>query len=204
LFLGTLYNPLLQSPCGQPFEKIWEPGCFSQQCFKADVRRKRHSKMLIVLPHGQLEGIDLENVERTFRSNILQILAVTKFALPHLNRGSSTINTSPVTADKGPAGPNRLVDMCKNPRATPDLVHSRLQPNQRRYRVFHTPPVRKTRTAGHSYQCHCSWPPLSLQAGSRPAEETKGIGIDLPLHGNAGQPKQSPHFYSWLEGTQTS
>lgn len=50
------------------------------------------------------EDIDLRNVESTFRSNILQMFAVTKFALPHLNRGSSIINTTSVTAYKGSAG----------------------------------------------------------------------------------------------------
>jgi len=33
--------------------------------------------------------IDLDNVESTFRSNILQIFAVTKHALPHMQKGSS-------------------------------------------------------------------------------------------------------------------
>jgi NAD(P)-dependent dehydrogenase (short-subunit alcohol dehydrogenase family) len=33
--------------------------------------------------------IDLENVESTFRSNILQMFAVTKFALPHMKKGAS-------------------------------------------------------------------------------------------------------------------
>jgi NAD(P)-dependent dehydrogenase (short-subunit alcohol dehydrogenase family) len=50
------------------------------------------------------EDIDLKNVESTFRSNILQMFAVTKFTLPHLNRGSSIINTTSVTAYKGSAG----------------------------------------------------------------------------------------------------
>lgn len=50
------------------------------------------------------EDIDLGNVESTFRSNILQMFAVTKFALPHLKRGSSIINTTSVTAYKGSVG----------------------------------------------------------------------------------------------------
>lgn len=33
--------------------------------------------------------IDLENVESTFRSNILQMFAVTKYALPHMKKGAS-------------------------------------------------------------------------------------------------------------------
>lgn len=33
--------------------------------------------------------IDLDNVESTFRSNILQMFAVTKYALPHMEKGAS-------------------------------------------------------------------------------------------------------------------
>jgi NAD(P)-dependent dehydrogenase (short-subunit alcohol dehydrogenase family) len=35
--------------------------------------------------------IDLENVESTFRSNILQMFAVTKYALPHMKKGSACV-----------------------------------------------------------------------------------------------------------------
>lgn len=33
--------------------------------------------------------IDLDNVESTFRSNILQMFAITKYAVPHMERGGS-------------------------------------------------------------------------------------------------------------------
>lgn len=33
--------------------------------------------------------IDLDNVESTFRSNILQMFAMTKYALPHMKKGAS-------------------------------------------------------------------------------------------------------------------
>lgn len=45
--------------------------------------------------------IDLDNVESTFKSNILQMIAMSKFALPHMKKGSSIINTTSVTAFKG-------------------------------------------------------------------------------------------------------
>lgn len=32
--------------------------------------------------------IDLDNVESTFRSNILQMFAITKYCLPHMPEGS--------------------------------------------------------------------------------------------------------------------
>jgi NAD(P)-dependent dehydrogenase (short-subunit alcohol dehydrogenase family) len=39
--------------------------------------------------------IDLDNVESTFRSNILQIFAVTKYALPHMEKGGSYVLPTP-------------------------------------------------------------------------------------------------------------
>lgn len=33
--------------------------------------------------------IDLDNVESTFRSNILQMIAMTKYAVPHMEKGGS-------------------------------------------------------------------------------------------------------------------
>lgn len=45
-----------------------------------------------------LEEIVMKNVESTFKSNILQMFAVTKYAIPHLKRGASIINTTSVTS----------------------------------------------------------------------------------------------------------
>jgi NAD(P)-dependent dehydrogenase (short-subunit alcohol dehydrogenase family) len=50
---------------------------------------------------NQFENINLENVKSTFQSNIIQMFAVTKFALPHLKRGASIINSTSITAYKG-------------------------------------------------------------------------------------------------------
>jgi NAD(P)-dependent dehydrogenase (short-subunit alcohol dehydrogenase family) len=36
--------------------------------------------------------IDLDNVESTFRSNILQMFAITKFALPYMKKGGSYVS----------------------------------------------------------------------------------------------------------------
>jgi NAD(P)-dependent dehydrogenase (short-subunit alcohol dehydrogenase family) len=36
--------------------------------------------------------IDLDNVESTFRSNILQMFAITKYALPHMEKGGSYVS----------------------------------------------------------------------------------------------------------------
>lgn len=46
-------------------------------------------------------NIDLDVVESSFRSNILQMFGITKFALPHMEKGASIINTTSVTTFKG-------------------------------------------------------------------------------------------------------
>lgn len=38
-----------------------------------------------------LAEINLDDVESTFRSNILQMFAITKYALPHMHRGGSYV-----------------------------------------------------------------------------------------------------------------
>ena len=52
-------------------------------------------------------AIDLDAVESTFRSNVLQMFAVTKYALPHMPKGGSIINTTSTVAFRGSAS---LVD----------------------------------------------------------------------------------------------
>jgi NAD(P)-dependent dehydrogenase (short-subunit alcohol dehydrogenase family) len=50
---------------------------------------------------GDFAEIKVEQVERTFRTNILGQMWLTKAALPHLKAGSSIINSTSVTAYKG-------------------------------------------------------------------------------------------------------
>jgi NAD(P)-dependent dehydrogenase (short-subunit alcohol dehydrogenase family) len=49
----------------------------------------------------QAEEIDLDQVERTFRTNVVSFFSLTKFALKHMKQGSSIINTTSVVAYKG-------------------------------------------------------------------------------------------------------
>ena len=45
-----------------------------------------------------IKDINLAVVEKTFRTNILSIFAMVKYAIPHMKRGSSIVNSSSVAA----------------------------------------------------------------------------------------------------------
>jgi NAD(P)-dependent dehydrogenase (short-subunit alcohol dehydrogenase family) len=52
-------------------------------------------------PQSSIEDISTEQLERTFRTNILAMFHVVKAALPHLQEGARIINTASVTAYRG-------------------------------------------------------------------------------------------------------
>lgn len=45
--------------------------------------------------------MDLGAVEATFRTNVLHMFAITKYAVPHMERGGSIINTTSTQAERG-------------------------------------------------------------------------------------------------------
>lgn len=67
---------------------------------KLDIVVSNASKQI---PCKKIEDIKMEDVESTFRSNILGTFALIKYAVPHLKRGSSIIISGSVTAYKGSA-----------------------------------------------------------------------------------------------------
>ena len=56
---------------------------------------------------NDLKDIDLEVVEKTYRTNVLSMFAMTKYALPHMKRGSAVINSCSIA---GYMGNPQLVD----------------------------------------------------------------------------------------------
>lgn len=51
----------------------------------------------------KFEDIEIDQIESVFRSNILQMMVLSKAAIPHLTKGSSIINTTSVVAFRGTA-----------------------------------------------------------------------------------------------------
>jgi len=58
-------------------------------------------------PENKLEDIDDEQILNTFRTNVFAAFYLTRSAVPHLQKGSSVINTTSVTAYRGSP---RLID----------------------------------------------------------------------------------------------
>jgi len=132
--------------------------------------------------------IDLGKVESTFRSNILQMFAVTKYAVPHMRRGSTIINTTSVTAYKGSPG---LVDYSSTKGAITTFTRSlavQLAPKGIRVNAVAPGPI-----------------VTALQAGSRSAEDIEGWEVgQVPLHGRAGQPAEAGPSYVFLASSDSN
>jgi len=121
--------------------------------------------------------INLDNVESTFRSNILQMFAITKFALPHMKKGSSIINTSSTVAFRGTTA---MVDYAATKGAIVSFTRSlakQLIPKGIRVNAVAPGPVH-----------------TPIQPASRPAEQMEGFGKGTLL-GRPGQPSEiAPSF----------
>ncbi|PHH85316.1 hypothetical protein CDD83_611 [Cordyceps sp. RAO-2017] len=141
---------------------------------KIDVLVNNSSKQIMC---EDFREIDLDNVESTFRSNILQMFAVTKYALPHMDKGGSIINTTSTVAFRGTPG---MVDYAATKGAITSFTLSlakQLIPKGIRVNAVAPGPVH-----------------TPLQAASRPPEQMEGFGKKSQL-GRPGQPSEvGPSF----------
>lgn len=79
---------------------------FCKECVKKTI--DKFGKLNIVVNNAaeqhdaeSLEEMDMDNMEKTFRTNIFSMFYITQAALKHLHKGDTIINTTSVTAYRG-------------------------------------------------------------------------------------------------------
>lgn len=147
---------------------------------------------VLVLNHGvqypqeSIMDISDEQLENTYRTNILSFFYMAKAALPYLNPGSSIVSTASVTAY---AGAPLLVDYSSTKGAIVSFTRSlSLQLVRRGIRVNAVAPGP-------------IWTPLIVSSYS--AEYVKTFGLETPMK-RAGQPYELAPTYIYLASDDSS
>jgi NAD(P)-dependent dehydrogenase (short-subunit alcohol dehydrogenase family) len=130
--------------------------------------------------------IDEHQVERTFRTNILGMMWMTKYALPHMPRGAAIVNTASITAYRGHA---QLIDYAATKGAIVALTRSlaaALKEHDIRVNAVAPGPI---------------WTPLI--PASFDAEKTAQHGASAPME-RAGEPDEVAPSFIFLASSQDS
>lgn len=133
-----------------------------------------------------LEDISTEQLRETFETNIFSQFWMTKYALKHLKKGASIINTTSVTAYRGSPS---LIDYSSTKGAILTFTRSlsgNLAEKGIRVNAVAPGPI---------------WTPLIV--GSFDAEKVKTFGSDVPLK-RAGQPTEVATCYLFLASEDAS
>lgn len=135
-----------------------------------------------------IADIEPDNVRSTFHSNIVAMIVLTKYAIPHMKRGSSIVNSTSVTAYKGSAA---MLDYSATKGAICTFTRSlSVQVMPKGIRVNAVAP-------GPVY--------TPLQPASRSGEQMDGWGVgDIPLHGRVAQPAELGSAYIFLASADSN
>ncbi len=137
-------------------------------------------------PQGSITDISAEQMERTFRTNIFSMFHLVKAALPHLQPGSTIINTTSVTAYKGNPV---LLDYSSTKGAIVAFTRSlsmSLADKGIRVNAVAPGPI---------------WTPLI--PATFPEDDVASFGADTPM-GRPGQPEECATCYMFLASTDSS
>ncbi|WVQ80512.1 hypothetical protein IAT38_002617 [Cryptococcus sp. DSM 104549] len=152
---------------------------------KLDILVNNASKQIM---SQSIEEIKLDDVESTFRSNILAMFALTKAASPHLKRGGAIVNTSSVTAFKGSP---QMLDYSSTKGAIVTFTRSmavQLAPRGIRVNAVCPGPVY-----------------TPLQPASRPPDNMENWTLGgTPLHGRASMPAEMGPSYVFLASADSN
>jgi NAD(P)-dependent dehydrogenase (short-subunit alcohol dehydrogenase family) len=137
-------------------------------------------------PKQSIEEISSEQLEKTFKTNVFSFFYMTKAVLPHLERGSSIINTSSITAYQGD---KTLIDYSATKGAISTFTYSMaLNVVDKGIRVNAVAPGP-------------IWTPLIPASFS--AERVATFGSDTPMK-RAGQPYELAPAYVYLASEDSS
>ncbi len=144
------------------------------------------NNIAVQYPQNSISDITAEQLEDTFRTNIFSYFYMTKAALPHLQPGSTVINTASVTAYKGNA---ELIDYSSTKGAIVSFTRSlsiSLLKNGIRVNAVAPGPV---------------WTPLIPSSFS--PQKVSEFGSDVPVQ-YAAQPVQLAPAYVYLASQNSS
>lgn len=134
----------------------------------------------------KIEDITTEQLERTFYTNVFSYFWVTKYAMPHLKKGSVIVNTASVTAYRGSS---KLIDYSATKGAIISFSRSlaqNLAPKHIRVNAVAPGPI---------------WTPLI--ASSFDKKRVSEFGSDTPF-GRAGEPNEVATCFLFLASEDSS
>jgi NAD(P)-dependent dehydrogenase (short-subunit alcohol dehydrogenase family) len=137
-------------------------------------------------PQWEFEKVTPEQVERTFRTNILSMFFLTHAAMPHLKKGSTIVNTTSVTAYRGS---EELVDYASTKGAIVGFTRS-LAKN------LASKGIRVNGVAPGPI-----WTPLI--PATFPKEKVESFGKNVPM-GRPGEPSEVAPCYVFLASDDSS